>query len=173
MSAFVVDKAHIRYLVSAAMHPKILGPSRHCFTWYTGERGSLDMHELGCGDFERASEVGQMLYEECIKSVSYRYNEENPSQLPGKISDLAEPWYGKHEGWGAYLKPEIDPVQVLKACDCYVYQSCEHPGWETSEAKEFIEALRSAAWHALPEYDAAAWEINDHVIVDTMAALRR
>jgi hypothetical protein len=29
----------------------------------------------------------------------------------------------------------FDPVQVLKSCDCYEYQSCEHDGWEDSEAR--------------------------------------
>lgn len=32
---------------------------------------------------------------------------------------------------------------VVKALDCYVYQSCEHNGWEDSEARLLVAAARS------------------------------
>ena len=48
-------------------------------------------------------------------------------------------------------------VQVIKACNCLDYQSCEHDGWEASEAKSFLDSLISAACHRLPGYDAAEW----------------
>jgi len=55
--------------------------------------------------------------------------------------------------------PPPSPVAVLKACDGYEYQACEHPGWEASEAHAYINALRRRAIHALPGYDEAAWEV--------------
>ena len=52
-------------------------------------------------------------------------------------------------------------VEALKALDCYEYQSCEHPEWETSEAFEFCRAMRNLLIGCLPGYDAAQWEWDD------------
>ena len=43
-----------------------------------------------------------------------------------------------------------DPVAVVKAIDCYVHQSGEHPGWAGSRADRFCQRLRSAAVAGLP-----------------------
>ena len=50
------------------------------------------------------------------------------------------------------------PVQAIKLVHCYEYQSCEHDGWETSEAHRFTTALLSSLEHSLPGYDDAPWE---------------
>ena len=52
------------------------------------------------------------------------------------------------------------PVAVLKAISCYEYQSCEHPGWHTSEARQFCSVLRDHMISMLPGYDDAQWEID-------------
>jgi hypothetical protein len=87
------------------------------------------------------NQLGALLWDENIRSVDSRYREEN--------------------GVGAYEHVRssllIDPVQVLKAADCYEYQSCEHEEWIESEAKTIIDALRDAACNAMPGYDAAVW----------------
>jgi hypothetical protein len=44
----------------------------------------------------------------------------------------------------------LDPVTVVKLIDCYVYQSCEHPGWQTSPAAEFCRRLREILMRDLP-----------------------
>ena len=54
----------------------------------------------------------------------------------------------------------IEAVQVLKAIQCYRYQSCEHPGWENSDARRWIDRLESDAIANLPGYDDADWEID-------------
>ncbi len=59
------------------------------------------------------------------------------------------------------LTREVDPVQVLKALECYEHQSCEHPGWESSSARAWCDSLRQQAIAHLPGYDAAAWAIGD------------
>ncbi len=48
----------------------------------------------------------------------------------------------------------LDPVTVVKLIDCYVYQSCEHPGWQTSPAAEFCRRLREILMRDLP-FDTA------------------
>jgi hypothetical protein len=50
---------------------------------------------------------------------------------------------------------------VIKAADCLDYQSCEHPEWDKSEAKQLLDAIRAAAISKLPGYEEAEWAIDD------------
>lgn len=94
-----------------------------------------------------------MLWRENIASVSARYPNESSATLPGPCNEdfVIRPSNCRND-FGL-----INPVQVLKSCDCYNYQSCEHEGWMASEAHAFIQALREAAIDALPGYEQAVW----------------
>lgn len=148
MSAYIVDKDHILFLINAAMSRRI---NPHGFSWWFEPNGKRD--QIGYGDYEKATEIGNLLWLENVKSVSARYPGESSGTLPGPIggSFVIE----KRDLSATF--DEVDPVQVLKSCDCYEYQSCEHAEWKSSEAKAFIDALRKDAWNALPGYDAAEW----------------
>lgn len=148
MSAYIVDKNHITYLIAAALSPRILNNSS-CFRWYH----SHVWHELPKGDYDRAAEVGNLLWCENIKSVSHRYQNESSDTLPG----TKESSYVVTPRDINRLFESFDPVQVIKACHCLSYQSCEHEEWEASEAHAFVEALESAAVRVLPGYDQAEW----------------
>jgi len=116
------------------------------FGWYHNNQ----RHEL-TGD--NASEVGQMLLDECIKSVMYRYEDSKVTDLPGRTdAEYLIPFQFNL----SYNPPT--PVQTLKLLSCYEYQSCEHPEWETSEAYAFCQALRHGTIDRLPGYDEAPWE---------------
>ncbi len=134
MSAYTVDREHIQYLVDAAMSRRI---AQNYGIYWAGKT-------LRPSDYKDAEAIGQMLWDENYASVCYRY---------------------KHDDSGApafTYRPrptEFDPVQVIKACHCLAYQSCEHPGWEASEAKQFIDALQNAAVHALDGYNEAEWGV--------------
>jgi hypothetical protein len=149
MSAYIVDKEHVLYLVEAAMSRRIGGGS---FYWMWGN--PTQSAKLGTCDYERAVEVANMLWRENIKSVSARYPNESSATLPGPKGGAFVITRADFEGvrW-----LQFDAVQVIKACDCFNYQSCEHGEWEASEAKGFVDALRSSAWHELPGYDGATW----------------
>ncbi len=54
----------------------------------------------------------------------------------------------------------MSTAQVLKALDCYGYQSSEHPGWNDSEAHRFCDVLRRRYGATLPGYDDALWEVD-------------
>ena len=157
MSAFIVSKRHIDFLISAGL---LLDPS-HKLRWQspgqevdgTRERGepwgpaavSTYRERVRGLTHETADAVGHMLLTENHRSVNHRYDEND------------EP-----DGMYAFepYKGEIDPVAVLKQIACLDYQSCEHPGWNDSEAKAFLDAL---TWHAIPElrgYDGASWGID-------------
>ena len=146
MSAYVVDRNHIRFLIDCSM--SVARRHRdHSFRWYHDQQ----MNELNDAN---AGEVAQMLWDECIASVRYRYNEPPDStDLPGPIGE--DFVYGEHPLWRGDFCPS--PVTILKSTDCYEYQSCEHPGWEQSSAHTFIEVLRKQSWRLLEGYEEAKW----------------
>jgi hypothetical protein len=154
MSAYIVDRSHINYMVQAALsrmlHP---GHSNAAWVWNINHKqGTYSRNDLHKGDYKKATEVGQMLWDENIKSVHGRYPDDALESLPGPVGEnYAFEFRFNHN-------IEIRPIQVLKAIDCYEYQSCEHSGWEESEAYAFIQSLRKDAIRALPEYDNMKWE---------------
>jgi hypothetical protein len=91
--------------------------------------------------------IGRMLWAENVRSVSYRYEGRYDVDNP----DVAA---YEFERWG------LPPVVVLKALDCYEYQSCETPGWKRSPSFEFCDRLRRSLISRLPGYDAAPWGLE-------------
>lgn len=145
MSAYIVDEDCIRYLVSAATSPRIIGNGTHTFRWHWNitTAGAL-RGELYEGQAERAAAVGQMLWSENWRSVCHRYGEDTNEAAP--VYAVHRPWFGT-----------FDPVQVLKTIACLSYQSCERPDYESTEAHAFLASLKDHAIASLPGYDAAEW----------------
>lgn len=158
MSAFVVSKEHIDFLVSAGLSRQY----RHGSTlrWFNDEpdesayrageaipAGSIVWAKAHGRELteETAGFVGAMLLAENQRSVNHRYDED----------DLEEPYLFRE------VRGPFDPVVVLKAISCFEYQACEHQEWAKSEAKQFCNALRHAAIAALPGYeDGKGWSIE-------------
>lgn len=155
MSAFVVVKPHVDALIQLAVD----GPPERerypgdCYgpRWLAEPVEHWQDAEWRSASSANRDEIGDMLVRECVRSVSYRYQDND--DLPGPI----EPYYLAPY---AYERPPHCPTAVegLKLIACYEYQSCEHPQWETSQAKRFCDALRSSLIDALPGYDDAPWE---------------
>lgn len=141
MSAFIVSKAHISAMLRAALiHDR-------SFSWYHNKT----YRQLAGSDLDK---VGQMLLDQCVASVRYRYpNEEDPDDLPGPISNEWQVPFSFRP-----LGRVPTPVEALKLIRCYDYQSCENPEWETSEAKAFCDTLFVCLVHAVPGYEEAGWE---------------
>lgn len=92
-------------------------------------------------------EVGAMLWEENHRSVNDRYNE----------NDEPPAYYYRPSRHG------YSAVVILKAIACYEYQSCEHKGWEGSDAKAYCDVLRARMIRRLPGFEEAPWGIpNDY-----------
>lgn len=153
MSAYVVDRDHIRFLVTAAqrMNPRYTGR----FSWWSEAKQT----RVSLGEDMNPSDLGQMLWNENILSVTHRYPDCKDAdgtvkydRLPGVTNEVYLYQHPLAQGWG-----RIDPVAVLKACSCYEYQSCEHKGWEDSDAHNVIESIRSVAISSLPGYEDAEW----------------
>lgn len=146
MSAFEVSKTHIDALVSAAL---FIGDGGRGLTWYWdyGPDGTpLRSGEINC---ENAREVGAMLWAENAASVAWLYHGSEKAATP--LGEIYEP---------SWLPLPYSAVAVLKAIDCYEWQSCEHPGWHGSEAEAFCRYLRDRYISKLPGYDEAAWAVS-------------
>jgi hypothetical protein len=97
---------------------------------------------LGWAD---ANQAGEMLHAENVKSVNYRYGEATSPRFA-----LC--------AWAAFHP--FSQVQIIKAAHCLRYQSCEHPGWEKSDACKLLEAIIGHDSTGLAGYDEAEWEIT-------------
>lgn len=140
MSAFVVDKEHIAYLVEAARLYEIV--------WY----GPEDIQRLSKReDKDRLSHIGQMLWDENIRSVQARYPEDTIHTMPCKLDDI--PFEYGHTF--TFRDGQITPLQVLASCGRYEYQACESDDWPETEAYRFIRALEKNAIVRLPGYSDA------------------
>jgi hypothetical protein len=88
-------------------------------------------------------EACDILLAENVKSYNYRYDETIEETMV-------------YDAFATSLRP----IDVIKACHCLEYQSCEHPEWESSTAKAIVTAIEGTATRALPGYDDAPWEIK-------------
>ena len=146
MSAYIVDRETIQYLVQSGLEAAFQHHQGHKMRWYhDGESHWLDDRN--------ASDVGQMLWDENIASVAYRYSDSRHEGLPGPANESGYVYFHEDTTVGYIWKP----AQILKATDCYEYQSCEHPGWWSSSAKAFIDVLRKLAWTRVAGYEDAQW----------------
>lgn len=176
MSAFVVSKDHIDLLVTTALH----GPSDqrpHDYpgdtTWYgprwfdipgddlragaaettdlTARFAYIEAHRHSINNDVDADRLVALLVQENVASVEHRYHD-SVYGLPGDTSHLDRPL--THED----PRYRLTVAEAFAALDCYEYQSCEHGGWETSEAKLFCDAFRRALSKQVAGYAEAPWE---------------
>ena len=132
MSAFVLDSAHISAIA----------------TYY-------DLMVKGSFQQWTAGQIGRELLSENVKSVGYRYQDTETEQ--NVATELAN--YCYQADLRLMQQPDLSAT-ILKLCDCYVYQSCEHPEWTDCNANKIIQMVRSEAIGRLPGYDAAPWHYN-------------
>ena len=85
------------------------------------------------------TEAGQLLWDANVDSVDYRYAE---STEPGTYTY-------------AYRARPTTLGQVARSLTNYVYQSCEHPGWPGSEAREMCIRLAFELVEHVPGYSEA------------------
>jgi hypothetical protein len=92
------------------------------------------------------NDVGQLLWAQNVKSVNYRYNE----------TDTAETYHFEDQ----LFDYDRNPVVIIKAVQCWQYQSCEDPDHASSEAWEWSNAILGSAISRLPGYNDAPWGIE-------------
>ena len=163
MSAFVVDNSHIDFMLSAGM-----ARPRNVLRWYDVDPaqemdedcyqegnwigpGALKWHQAHARELreDTADRVGQMLLVENRLSVNHRYAE-------GEI----EEFYTFREVQGPF-----DPKRVINACRGYTYQTCEHPGWWKSEARQFVDALQTYQVTKLIGDSGDGWHVGENEVI--------
>lgn len=68
------------------------------------------------------------------------------------------------EGYAFTMRPEVHAMpaaQVLKACDCFDYQSSSWSQYEGSTAQRAVQRIRDQAITLVPGYRAAAWTLEE------------
>ena len=136
MSCFIVNEKHINTLVN------YLKEKSKFQTTIEIEGKRLSLH-----DPSTLTKVGNVLVCENFRSYNYRYDEHENSYI-----------YNYHFDWDIL---NMNPVQIIKACHCLNYQSCECPDYNESEAKRIIDTIKTIAICNLPGYDEAKWEITE------------
>ena len=114
MSAWIVSKRHIDYMVTAVIRAELTAMS--------------------------PDEIGRMLWRECLASVACRYPNDGDGERPGPMDfrDSDVDTYTWQE------TPLLTPGGLAKTLGCYSYQSCEHPGWEASEACALVTKIKDS-----------------------------
>lgn len=135
MSSFLVSTHDIDLLISAALEWK----------FYVKKPGGI---ETGPITRMEARAFGIMLWSENVKSLAYRYADDIASEYD----------YVEQYTFREYLM--VKPAAIAGIANCYNYQSCEHPGYEASLAKDFINRLLAAAAKKLAG-DGAPWGVHD------------
>lgn len=143
MSAFVVGHDHIDALLTFAISSRV--------SYWVDETQSRTVITT-----TNAEDIGKILLRENELSVGTRYNETDPDNMPGCIGQNSANYRYRH-----FMGATSDAMAILKACNCFAYQACEHPEWEDSDAHSIIKAIEHFAIRALPGYcDATGWEFR-------------
>lgn len=118
MSAWIVSKKHIDYLVTAAIQAELL-------------------------DGISPDECGRLLWRENLLSVADRYPDDTDGTRPGPVGfrDADVLTYTWTE------TPVLTGGALGKTVGCYRYQSCEHPEWDGSFADVLTERLYAPVEH--------------------------
>lgn len=74
--------------------------------------------------------------------------------------------YGENGGeeYRYTFRPEVHAmpaVQILKACDCFDYQSSSWSKYDGSPAQRAVQRIRDQAITLVPGYRAAAWTLEE------------
>ena len=134
MSAYIVDENVIQYLVTAGKENEV---------FFEGKN-------LGKATHEELVALGQMLWDENMKSVFFRYRfkskERQDAREAHKFSNNLK------------FKEPITSTQIFKTARNLDYQSCAHPTWGKSKAKKYLMTL---VWETAsiggPGWDDAIW----------------
>ena len=131
MSAFIVPDYQINALVSYGVKREA-----QFYTKNVGwERFNTDTAQV----------MAALLYRANVCSVNSRYGERTRTNgflyQPVNVSGLTA-------------------ADIVKACDCLDYQSCEVNTWERSRARRALQAIREEAISALTA-GSQAWELRE------------
>jgi hypothetical protein len=101
---------------------------------------------------DTALNLAVALSTENVRSINYRYSDREPW-------DAALP---SEEQVAAWASAPLGRTDFEKAVGCLDYQSCEHPGWESSEARKWLVEVLEASRAWPDEARIHTWGIDDN-----------
>ena len=153
MSAYLVEKDHIIFLLLAANAVAVQN-HLNSFKWF--HRG--EWHELA--RFDSADIANRANWDKQTRHPIAKFAktlaDENIKSLRARYQEVVDHGF-EFSADSFRAKMEMDPLQIIKSCNCFDYQCCEHKGWKKSSAKAFVDTLKELAIDNLPGYDAAIW----------------
>lgn len=129
MSAFVVNDYHINALATYARRESVR------FYW-KNKRYEFNR--------DTVAELAAELYSENVRSYNHRYSEKNR-----RIGFNYQP----------VLIDHLEPANIIGACDCLRYQSCETRNYTNTLAYAAMNAIREEAITLMIEQDRS-WELH-------------
>jgi hypothetical protein len=135
MSAYIVSDTHISALVTWAA-------SLQVSFYFANQRTNIT--------WQNAEEIGRALLDENVRSVGHRYE--------GRI-DSEEKNAAASYKFVRFDTP-LEIAEVIKACHCLDYQSCETDDWKDSKAYAILQAIEDKAITRIPGYERAPWGID-------------
>lgn len=130
MSAFIVNDYHINALTSFAVWQEV--------SFYWKAQRYVFNHDT-------AHFLAGVLYSENVRSVNHRYNERT-----------------RRQGFN-YKRVSIihlEAEDIIGACDCLRYQSCETSNYDRTLARAATNAIREAAVNMLVD-GSRTWELRE------------
>jgi hypothetical protein len=143
-SAWLVSKQHIDLLVAARYAPEGTPEAEEA-------RGEPIVYQ----DHNKTDDqVGQMLWIENMRSLVARYGDKAPEtfEFPANFEKMVRYRFTEPHG-------KMNPLVILKQVHCYEYQSNEHDGWESSDAKKYCKELEHHLVSSHKEYVDAPWGV--------------
>ena len=152
MSCYLVDRQHITYLIEAA-------EKFEAYIKVPGENPRKSYEHVNKFTHQEKEALGQMLWDENVRSVEGRYPDTRTTrEYPGTAEAAEDVAYYVHPQASVFSQEmDFTPAQVFKSIACYDYQSCEHDGWESSDAYRFCHRLMEAVGGKQPGSSEAAW----------------
>lgn len=140
MSAFVVSHKHINTLLS----------------WANRNQVSIvplidggDIQRIEWAQIEHLQRAAEILLTENVRSVSELYKDSPSVIISGDL-----PIDFKFE------TAHLEPVAIVKACQCYEYQADSAPGYRDGNAARIVLFIQSKAIQLLLGYKQADWEVQ-------------
>ena len=137
MSAFICPPEHIAILAIYAARTHNL----NCVIYEDRLNNNLS---------DQAQAVAKRLMQANVDSVNYRYKEANDAELIMQAETMVVKLRRRPA-----LTTKLKTLDILAMLNCYEYQACEHPEYQTSLAKKQVAWIRNSAIHQLPGYEKA------------------
>ena len=153
MSAYVLNPEHFAALAAFAMrkgHTSVIRPFE------------------GAHETESCRNIARELAKENIRSVNFRYKNENTSDdqlICEEAADLAE--------FFRFNPPPLTPLDIISMCYCLEYQSNETDNYEETDACRQLQWILSDACRSLPGFENAIRDFTIESVPAINMAIQR